>query len=254
MVRSPDGKQVTQAVVPYDCEPGKSFFVSFPTYQPDNHHAGCVTELDQLLTPQPNLLEVTATRVPTMDDGRTTRLMEVNEGHDVEGRPAPTTVAVDNNSIRDSPETTPNSIDPEEQLGSVRKPEPPAAASTLTRLANLMDKTLHLDDDDDDGLAALAQSPSMGAATAPPRINTRTTQKLRQTTNKSGGVRALPEENAKAAGNESSLLDENPPIREVMTPREEAALEQKVLLVRVPPGVVYHHPKNDDVSCTSYSD
>ena len=68
MVRSPDGQQLTYAVVPPESEAGDSFSVQFPTYNPDEividaeaaQPKGCGSALESLLLPTPELVQVTA--------------------------------------------------------------------------------------------------------------------------------------------------------------------------------------------------
>eukprot|EP00977_Amphora_coffeiformis_P001812 scaffold353_cov185-Amphora_coffeaeformis.AAC.40 len=139
MVRSPDGKQVTQAVVPNGCGPGQSFSVTFPTFQPEIHvldveeaEAGCVYDIDRFLTPTPSIPEVIAIAITDDDDESEAFVVDARNN--------------DNNSIQDLQE---------EREGSVQKKE----TGFMIFFGGA---------DDDDGLNPC---PSMGAATAPPRIS-----------------------------------------------------------------------------------
>lgn len=178
MVRSPDGKQVTQAVVPEGCRPGQSFSVTFPSFQPEQfvvdystEEAGCVADLDRFFTPNPSIPEVMAIAVSDDDD--------VSEAFVVDARNN------DNNSIQ-APE--------EQREGSDFKKELPTKS--------LMNMFVGPNKDD----AALNPCPSLGAATAPPRIS-----------NSFGECAPFP----------VSEIDD-----------EEEVEGQKVLLVRVPKGML----------------
>ena len=169
MVRSPDGKQVTQAVIPNGCGPGQSFTVSFPTFQPEVHvldveesKAGCVYDIDRFLTPNPSIPEVTAIAIIDDDDESEAFVVDARNN--------------DNNSIQDIQD---------EREASFPKEEAPTGS--------FMDLFGGSDDD-----AGLNPCPSMGAATAPPRI--------------------------------SNSFAECKPVPD--------AEEQKILLVRVPRGVM----------------
>ena len=205
MVRSPDGKQVTRAVVPQDCGPGKSFFVTFPTYAPeiirldDPAEAGCVSDLDRLLTPNPSIPEVLATRLTVDED---------------ECRRSPAEINSDNNSIRDAPEDTPTASDPEGK-------DPKGREVSASPIANLLDM-FKLNETPD-----LVQSSSMGAATAPPRISL----------NRDAYAKKLAKQDAppKIDETEAEEKEEEEPAA------DEEPMEQKVLLVRVPPGVTPGH-------------
>jgi hypothetical protein len=105
-VRSPDGRQVTNAIVPDGCGPGQTFYLEFPK-QPANAAdanlpsfmmGACVDEIDLFLTPNPTIPEVTATPLPAdpmpVPDARILRTI------------IPQAQQADTNSLRDSPETT----------------------------------------------------------------------------------------------------------------------------------------------------
>jgi hypothetical protein len=87
MVRSPDGQQITYAVVPAGSRPGDSFSVQFPEYNPDDividaeaaTSAGCMPDWERLLVPQPEYVEVTAVYD---ENPRGVDPVEGREGHD----------------------------------------------------------------------------------------------------------------------------------------------------------------------------
>lgn len=177
IVRSPDGKQVTQAVVPNGHGPGQSFTVTFPTYSPevinleddDAPQAGCVHDIDRFFTPIPSIPEVWGTFI-------------VNENDIVveESRRALDTINLDDDSIREaSPEGNPTTknLEPEEERNGGNQ-EPTATNS----LVKLMSKALLLedgdDDEDEDAFKDLAQTPS--AVTAPPRLSNKKTKKNKE--------------------------------------------------------------------------
>ena len=144
MVRSPDGKQLTQAVIPNGCGPGQSFTVTFPTFQPEIHvldveepEAGCVYDIDRFLTPHPSIPEVTAIAIIDDDDDDESEAFVIDARNN------------DINSIQDVQD---------EREGLVAKEETPTGS--------FMDLFGGSDDD-----AGLNPCHSMGAATAPPRIS-----------------------------------------------------------------------------------
>ena len=150
MVRSPDGKQVTQAVVPAGCRAGQSFSVTFPSFQPETYdafdyqetEAGCVADIDRFLTPSPSIPEVVAIAISGDEE---------SEAFVVEARNN------DNNSIQDPEEEREDSVSKQDP---VRNQEPPASS--------FMD--MFLGTGKDDG-ATLNPCASLGAATAPPRLS-----------------------------------------------------------------------------------
>lgn len=210
MVRSPDGQQVIPACVPKGYGPGETFVVQFPTKlsQPSSttqeYHPepGCVNVLDNLLTPNPSYPEVTAMPIEKQEPRDEARSPV---GYD------------DNNSIRDSPETTLIDLySNHHQGGDEEFSDPPKAYADQDPAAmNLVDVCDVDDDDDEDRSRSYDHHhrPPSPAATAPPSLS-----------NSFGAIKLLPPMAKNVSGPHTSpdIIEE---------------VEQKVLLVRVPSGM-----------------
>ena len=229
MVRSPDGKQLTQAVVPEGCGPGQSFFVQFPTYAPEiidlddsqlPQGGGCVSDIDRFLTPNPSIPEVMGTHVVDDDE----------DGIVEEGRRVLDTINLDGDSLRESPEdgeepTTSSTLEPdEERSDKAPKKEPPA-----NTFANMVSRALLLDaadDEDEDDAPPLTKSPS--AVTAPPRLSASFRERFAKVASK---------QRQETSPKKKEETKEEPIEIAPEEEEEEDFPAQKVLLVRVPPGV-----------------
>ena len=157
LVRSPDGKQATLAVVPDGHGPGQSFTVTFPTYTPEVINledeqvpqSGCVHDLDRFFTPSMNIPEVWGTSIANDND----------------------IVVEESRRALDITRT----LEPEGEREGL-----PASNSLVSMVSKalLLDGEEGDDDDDEDAFKDLVNSPS--AVTAPPRFSNKKTRKKKE--------------------------------------------------------------------------